>query len=201
MSNKLLKQTVADLTEADAIRQAKNGDAGAFEHLYNVHCRRVYSLCLRMIRNPVEAEDLTQQTFLQLFRKIGTFRGEAALFTWLCTICRHEIAAHLERAPGKSVTLVEDDPAIAAALASVSADEGQEAAVARGETARLVHVVLDQLPPRYASALEWKYIDGISVQQIAERLQLSAKAAESLLTRARDAFRDAFAIVTAGEKA
>src|SRR5580765_521486 len=97
MSNKLLKQTVADLTEADAIRQAKNGDAGAFEHLYNVHCRRVYSLCLRMIRNPVEAEDLTQQTFLQLFRKIGTFRGESGFSTWLHRVTVNVVLMHLRR--------------------------------------------------------------------------------------------------------
>jgi DNA-directed RNA polymerase specialized sigma24 family protein len=69
------KQTVSDLTEAEAIKQAQAGDAAAFEFLYKAHCRRVYSLCLRMIKNPAEAEDLTQQAFLQLFRKIGTFRG------------------------------------------------------------------------------------------------------------------------------
>src|SRR6478736_3151812 len=97
MSNKLLKQTVADLTEADAIRQAKNGDAGAFEHLYNVHCRRVYSLCLRMIRNPVEAEDLTQQIFLRLFRKIGTFRGESGFSTWLHRVAVNAVLMHLRR--------------------------------------------------------------------------------------------------------
>ena len=75
------KQTVSNLTEAEAIKQAKEGDAAAFEFLYKMHCKRVYSLCLRMIKNPAEAEDLTQQTFLQLFRKIGTF--QSGFSTWL----------------------------------------------------------------------------------------------------------------------
>src|SRR5258708_29250401 len=81
MENLKAKQTVSNLTEAEAIEQAKEGDAAAFEFLYKAHCRRVYSLCLRMIKNPGEAEDLTQQAFLQLFRNIGTFLCESAFST------------------------------------------------------------------------------------------------------------------------
>ena len=71
------------ITEAEAIEQAKQGDEAAFEILYQLHKRRVYSLCLRMVSNPSQAEDLAQEAFLQLFRKIGTFRGESAFSTWL----------------------------------------------------------------------------------------------------------------------
>lgn len=67
----------------EAIRLAQGGDAAAFEYIYRRHCRRVYALCLRLARNPVEAEDLTQEAFLQLFRKIHTFRGESAFSSWL----------------------------------------------------------------------------------------------------------------------
>jgi RNA polymerase sigma-70 factor (ECF subfamily) len=66
-----------------AIRLAQRGDAAAFEHIYRLHSHRVYSLCLRMSRDPAEAEDLTQEAFLQLFRKIHTFRGESAFSSWL----------------------------------------------------------------------------------------------------------------------
>jgi RNA polymerase sigma-70 factor (ECF subfamily) len=76
-------QSSKALVEADAIRLAKAGDAAAFEFLYQLHGRRVYALCLRMVNNPADAEDLTQEAFLQLFRKIGTFRGESAFSTWL----------------------------------------------------------------------------------------------------------------------
>src|SRR5665811_2504964 len=71
------------MSEAEAIRLAQQGDAAAFERLYRMHNRRVYSLCLRMLNNTAEAEDLTQEAFLQLFRKIATFRGESAFSTWL----------------------------------------------------------------------------------------------------------------------
>jgi len=67
----------------EAIRRAQAGDAAAFEFLYQMHSRRVYALCLRMVSNPADAEDLAQEAFLQLFRKIGTFRGESAFSTWL----------------------------------------------------------------------------------------------------------------------
>ena len=66
-----------------AVRRAQRGDAAAFETIYQLHSRRVYALCLRMLGDPVEAEDLAQEAFLQLFRKIQTFRGESAFSSWL----------------------------------------------------------------------------------------------------------------------
>ena len=94
-----LKQTSAseraqpessDLSEHEAIRRAQCGDADGFEHLYKSYCRRVYALCLRMVGNTAEAEDLTQEAFLTVLRKIRTFRGESAFSTWL-----HRIAVNL----------------------------------------------------------------------------------------------------------
>jgi RNA polymerase sigma-70 factor, ECF subfamily len=67
----------------ETIRLAQQGDAAAFELIYRLHCSRVRSICLRMLRDPVEAEDLAQESFIQLFRKIHTFRGESAFSTWL----------------------------------------------------------------------------------------------------------------------
>jgi RNA polymerase sigma-70 factor, ECF subfamily len=71
------------MTEAEIIHLAQTGDAAAFEHLYKAHSRRVYLLCLRMTRNPSLAEDLTQEAFLHVFRKIQSFRGESAFSSWL----------------------------------------------------------------------------------------------------------------------
>jgi RNA polymerase sigma-70 factor (ECF subfamily) len=117
------------------------------------------------------------------------------LFTWLCTFCRREISAfyrHRGRIP-EVVPLVEDDPEVRAALSSLGALlEGPEAAVRRKEVGRLVQVALDHLPSRYGDALEWKYLEGVPVKEIGERLGIGPKAAESLLTRARQAFRDGF---------
>lgn len=97
MANLIANQNDGNLTEAEAIGQAQLGDAAAFEYLYKSHCRRVYSLCLRMIKNRAEAEDLTQQAFLQLFRKIGTFRGESGFSTWLHRVTVNIVLMHLRR--------------------------------------------------------------------------------------------------------
>src|SRR5690348_12240579 len=97
MTNLIATQRRGSLTEAEAIGQAKQGVASAFEHLYRAHCRRVYGLCLRMSKNPAEAEDLTQQVFLQLFRKISTFRGESGFSTWLHRVTVNLVLMHLRR--------------------------------------------------------------------------------------------------------
>src|ERR1700736_6051343 len=96
------------LTEAEAIRRAQAGDAAAFEFLYALHGRRVYALCLRMVNNPADAEDLMQEAFLQLFRKISTFRGESAFSTWL-----HRLAVNVVLMKLRKKTLTEtplDEP-------------------------------------------------------------------------------------------
>ena len=89
------KQEAGNLTELEAIARAKDGDTSAFECLYKLHCRRVYSLCLRMTRNSAEAEDLAQQAFLQVFRKIGTFRGESGFSTWLHRVTVNTVLLYL----------------------------------------------------------------------------------------------------------
>ena len=79
----LKTSTTGELSESEAVRLAQEGDSEGFEHLYQLHSRRVYGLCLRMVKNPIEAEDLTQDAFLQTFRKIQTFRGDSLFSTWL----------------------------------------------------------------------------------------------------------------------
>jgi RNA polymerase sigma-70 factor, ECF subfamily len=75
--------TTSELSESEAVRLAQDGDAAGFERLYQLHSGRVYGLCLQMVKDPVEAEDLTHDAFLQTFRKIQTFRGESLFSTWL----------------------------------------------------------------------------------------------------------------------
>jgi len=91
------KVIASGMTEAEAIDRAKGGDAEAFEGLYGLHKRRVYSLCLRMTGNTAEAEDLTQEAFLQLYRKIATFRGESAFSTWLHRLAVNVVLMHLRK--------------------------------------------------------------------------------------------------------
>jgi RNA polymerase sigma-70 factor, ECF subfamily len=86
-----------ELNDADVVRLAQEGDAVAFEQVYRLHSRRVYSLCRRMVADPEEAEDLTQDVFLHLFRKINTFRGESAFSTWLHRMAVNIVLMRLRR--------------------------------------------------------------------------------------------------------
>jgi RNA polymerase sigma-70 factor (ECF subfamily) len=131
------------------------------------------------------------------------YRAEASLFTWLCQICRHEMHDYLEaqQRDARRLVSIDDDPTVRAALESIPADmhSDPEGLASRTDSLRLVQVVLDYLPANYGNALEWKYVEGLRVSEIASRLQLTPLAAESLLARARRAFRDAWVSVTGNE--
>jgi len=176
------------------------GDESAFEQFFDACFPALYRFAMtRMDRNEDDAEEVAQATLCRALSRLETYRGEAPILTWLFTFCRHEIAAFYRRAGREPhpVDLVEEIPEVAAALESLAATGADPSDVLqREEIVRLVHVTLDSLPGHYADALEWKYIEGLPVRDIAARLALSPKAAESLLTRAREAFRDGFATLT-----
>jgi RNA polymerase sigma-70 factor (ECF subfamily) len=182
------------------VRRLLAGEEPAFEEFFERHFRGLYRFALtRLDHDENLAEEIAQATICKAITKLSSYRGEAALFTWLCTFCRHEISAWYRKNKGRArqVDLVEDLPEVRAALDSLAAGvDDPGAAFDQKEVARLVQVTLDQLPDRYGSALEWKYLEEASVKEIAARLDLSPKAAESLLTRAREAFRDGFRALT-----
>lgn len=179
------------------VERMRAGEAPAFDEFFHGHFSRLYRFALvRMGQDTHAAEEVVQIALCSAISKLHTYRGEATLFTWLCTFCRHEVYAYYQRARRAPPTteLAEQNPEVAAALESLWALGGMtpEDLLGQAETGRLVHVVLDSLPGRYGDALEWKYVDQLSVIEIADRLGLSSKAAESVLTRARASFRDAF---------
>jgi RNA polymerase sigma-70 factor (ECF subfamily) len=182
-------------------RRVAGGDEAAAEEFFTEYFSRLYRFAYARLGNPDAAEDVVQSTLIRAARKLHTYRGEAALFTWLCTMCRHEVCVWLEKNRRAGVTaLADDDPDVRAALeaaaALAAADPEREAG--RRELARMVQLTLDQLPNRYGEVLEWRYIQGLGVDEIARRLGTGYKAAESLLTRARHAFREAFTTAAAG---
>lgn len=117
------------------------------------------------------------------------------MYAWFCQICRNTIidAARSRGREAQRVVLLDDDAAIAGILDAISAPESVEPehAAVRGELIHLIQSALDFLPDRYGDVLEWKYIDGLTVEEIGARLTISTKAAESCLTRARKAMREA----------
>jgi RNA polymerase sigma-70 factor, ECF subfamily len=194
---------VAEVGRGDSIltRRMLGGEELAFAEFFDGYCPRLYRFAMaRMNGDGDAAEEVVQNTLCKAISGLKSYRGEAALFTWLCTICRREIQSHYRASHQalRDVGLLEDSPEIRAALDSLAASEEQdpESQLRRKEIARLVQVTLDCLPPWYGDALEWKYIHGMSVNEIANRLNLGSKAAESLLTRARHAFREGFAALT-----
>src|ERR1700757_3770766 len=98
---------ISDSQEAEAIRQAQRGDANAFELLYRLHSSRVFGLCLRMLKNTAEAEDLTQETFLTVFRAIRTFRGHSAFSCWLHRVTMNRVLMHIRSKTVGQVSLGE----------------------------------------------------------------------------------------------
>jgi RNA polymerase sigma-70 factor (ECF subfamily) len=190
---------MSDLVHVDraVARRILGGDEGAFKELFDRFFPRLYRFVLARVGNdPDTARDIVQQTFCNAIGQLDSYRGEAALYTWFCQICRNVLADHF-RSKGRAgnVTLIEDHPdarAILESLAGPVSDE-PETGVWRDQLHRIVEATLDSLPGRYGEVLEWKYIDGLSVAEIASRLAVGPKAAESLLTRAREAFRDAVA--------
>ena len=181
--------------DRELVQRMLAGEERAFVTFFETYFPRVYRFALpRLDRNEDAAREVVQGTLVKAMRKLADFRGEAALLTWLCQICRREIADHVRsrRRRAEKVVLIDDSPEVRAALESIEPPPGDDPLrlYDQGELRRLVHAVLDRLPGRYGEALEWKYVEGRSVEEIGDLLGIGHTAAQSLLARARLAFRD-----------
>lgn len=191
---------------ADDKRQVEKllaGDERAFRRFFDDHYSRLFRFALlRLSRDADAAADVVQITLAKALQRLPTYRGEAQLFTWLCAICRSEVAdwARQRARDASRFVLVEDCEEVQAAVDSLHATDGDpEGEFQQSEAARLIQVALDRLPPRYGDALEWKYVEGYSAQEIAARLNLGVEAANSLIARAKRAFKEVYgALLQAG---
>jgi RNA polymerase sigma-70 factor, ECF subfamily len=176
------------------------GDERAFQLFFETYFPRVYRFALPRLANDVEAtREVVQTTLTKAVRNLAGYRSDAALFSWLCQICRHQIVDYLRANKRRSerIVLIDDSPGVRAALESIEApmEEEPQRRLSRAETRALVQSVLDRLPARYGDVLEWKYIEGRSVSEIGELLGVGQIAAQSVLARARTAFREALETV------
>ncbi len=177
------------ITEQEAIERAKLGDAESFEALYGLHKRRVYSLCLRMTGNTAEAEDLTQEAFLQLYRKIATFRGESAFSTWLHRLSVNVVLMHLRKKTLPEVSLEEtlepqqeDGP---------RRDVGTRDNVLAGSIDRVnLQRSIESLPPGYRIIFVLHDVEGYEHNEIAEMMGCSIGNSKSQLHKARMKLRE-----------
>lgn len=176
-------------------------DVAAFNEFFDDYFPRLYRFARTRLGDDSDAaKEVVQCTLTKAIRKLHTYRAEAALFTWLCMICRREIATWYRRHAKERARLVltEDFPDVRAAVESFPAAESSdpERNFQRLELVRLIAVALDSLPAKYGNALEWRYIEGYSVKEIAERLDLGLQATYSMLARARRAFHDVYSALT-----
>ena len=174
--------------EAEAIERAKQGDAEAFEILYNLHKRRVYSLCLRMTANTAEAEDLTQEAFMQLYRKIGTFRGESAFSTWLHRMAVNVVLMRLRK---KGLPIVPLEETIETEEESPKKEPGAPDLTLEGSIDRMqLQRAIEALPPGYRSIFVLHDVEGFEHNEIAELVGCSIGNSKSQLHKARLKLRD-----------
>jgi len=176
------------LSEAEAIERAKQGDAAAFEALYHLHKRRVYSLCLRMTANTAAAEDLTQEAFLQLFRKIGTFRGESAFSTWLHRMAVNVVLMQLRK---KGLPVVPLEENIETEEESPRKEPGADDPRLAGSIDRMqLQRSIEALPPGYRMIFLLHDVEGYEHNEIAEMVGCSIGNSKSQLHKARMKLRE-----------
>ncbi len=180
----------APTADADILTRAQAGDHQAFAHLYSLHKRRIYSLCLRMVNNVAEAEDLTQEAFLQLHRKISTFRGDSAFSTWLHRLAVNVVLMHLRK---KGLSLTSLDEAM-----EPTHDEGPGRSFGAPDlslTGSIDRLALERavadLPAGYRLIFVLHDIEGYEHNEIASMLDCSIGNSKSQLHKARLKLRDA----------
>ncbi|CAN5597009.1 sigma-70 family RNA polymerase sigma factor [soil metagenome] len=170
----------ADASDIDLCRLAAAGNIAAFEVIYNRYNRRTYSLCLRMTSRQTEAEDLTQEVFIQLFRKIGSFRGDSAFSTWLHRLTVNQVLMHFRRRSVKNEK-TSDDGEIPEQTVVGSANPGRMQVVDR----IALKTAIAELPPGYKKVFVLHDIEGFEHEEVANQLGISVGTSKSQLHKAR----------------
>jgi RNA polymerase sigma-70 factor (ECF subfamily) len=184
------------LNDRQLVERLLAGDERAFRGFFDEYFDRLYRFALSRTRGDTHlAEEAAQRALCRAVRRLDSYRGEAALFTWLVQICRNELADLFEAAGRDASRTISIDSSerVRAVAEQVAGDSTSDPAHARqaDDAGLVVRQVLDTLPGRYAEVLEWKYLDELGTQEIAARLGTTFEAAQSTLQRARGAFRSA----------
>jgi len=191
------------LDDKRLVKQLLAGDSRAFDRFFDENFARIYRFALvRLSDDPDAAREVAQITLTRAVRKLSSYRAESALYTWLCAICRNETSDWLAKQGRyrEHIVLVEDFPEIQAAVDSLQLPDqmSPEHNYKRVQLIRLIQVALDKLPAQYGDVLEWKYIEGHSIKEISEKLNIGTEATQSLLARAKRAFADIYSTLSTG---
>ena len=171
---------VPKATDFELTQLAAKGDMGSFEEIYQRHHRRVYSICLRMLQNVYEAEDLTQDVFIQLYRKVGSFRGDSAFTTWLHRMTVNQVLMHFRKRNVKYEKTTEEG------------ETPDQIVAGTGDPARMPIVdkialenAIDQLPTGYKNVFVLHDVEGFEHEEVARILGCSVGTSKSQLHKAR----------------
>jgi RNA polymerase sigma-70 factor (ECF subfamily) len=174
---------IADISGAsdfDLAQAAAGGDMAAFEEIYQRHHRRVYSICLRMLQNAYEAEDLTQDVFIQLYRKIGSFRGDSAFTTWLHRMTVNQVLMHFRKRTVKFEKTTEEGET------PVQIVPGTESPFKMPIVDKIaLENAIDQLPAGYKNVFMLHDVEGFEHEEVAKILGCSVGTSKSQLHKAR----------------
>ncbi len=179
---------MTESSDSDLIALVIDGSEGAFEQLVRRHEERLFGLLSRLVRDRYAVEDLAQEVFVRVFRKLHTFNQEAAFFTWMYRIAVNAAADHLERQSRRRLRLVED----ATVLDSGAREPGYAGSVEpllADEMRRVTREVLATLPDKYRTILILREYEDMSYTDMAEALGCSIGTVESRLFRARQRFK------------
>jgi RNA polymerase sigma-70 factor (ECF subfamily) len=177
-------------TESSLVRRAQNGDEHAFATLYELHKKRVYSVCLQMTKNVADAEDLTQEAFMQVFRSVNSFRGDSAFSTWLYRIAVNTVLMKLRRR--KSPPLLSLDERVSAESPSLKREVGKADPSLRGAVDRIaLGRAAEDLPAGCRRIFDLHEVEGYQHHEIAHMLQCSIGNSKSQLHKAKLKMRDA----------
>ena len=177
-----------DDSEGTLVQRAQLGDEQAFATLYQLHNKRVYSVCLRMTKDVAEAEDLTQEAFIQVFRNLNSFRGGSAFSTWLYRVAVNTVLMKLRR---KFPTVVSLDEPLSRDSPSLKREVGKQDPSLSGVIDRIaLRRALEELPGGCRQIFDLHEVEGYQHHEIAEQLQCSIGNSKSQLHKAKMKMRD-----------
>jgi len=185
----LTAENQRDDSEGTLVQRAQRGDEQAFATLYQLHNKRVYSVCLRMTKDVAEAEDLAQEAFIQVFRNLNSFRGDSAFATWLYRVAVNTVLMKLRRR--KSPPLLSLDEPVSSHSASLKREIGKDDLSLRGAIDRIaLRRAIEELPGGARQIYELHEVEGYEHHEIAEQLQCSIGNSKSQLHKAKKTMRN-----------
>ncbi len=170
------------MTDADLIARIHNGDKKAFKEILTRYQNSVYGFALSLLHDPHEAEDISQEVFLRLYRTAGSYRSYATLHTYLFRITKNLCIDHLRKNRPETMP----DPPAPACFRTPYSD------LCASELREKIEVLISSLPDNQRAAIHLRHVQGLTYREISESLGVTVRAVESLLTRARRTFRSRF---------